>query len=675
MVLVLAVLVPLVVTRLRRGRWQRTGALLVAVPFALAVWGFGITAQEFKSERGAYPTVFDLAEGASSTSFLQGVFGFLRYDSYRIPALVFGLMGGTLIVLRTRRPRVDVALAWRPWLAGLAISLSLGALFLRLFVASTASPDGRFGAAVLGDPFRAIADSSIDLLAHRGKTTPRDLVLDADLPDARIAEGAALVGWPPPRPVGGSAPCVAHPHARPLDRAEEPPIQDARGERLVRAFDTVSPLLLPPDDGRIVVWQLALESFRGDDIHALNAAAPREIAPFVNGLYEAAARGHEGVLASRATYQAGVRTAQGLGALSCGLGTLPYNLSVIRDLHPFALRCLSDVLVDAGFRGTFFYGSDPSFDGMAEFLRAHGYAEQVTQAELPATLPTGAWGAVTDAALIEQATSHVASSLASDASPRFVTLMSLSNHSPYTTPADVPPEVKERVDHALATATNHATGDDHARVVTYSYADAALARFFDRLEALHLAERSIVVLSADHSTGEDYVWGPRTNEPESDDAKARIPFVIVLPRALLDRTRDRPALDAALESAQRELDAAPISQNDIPALTLSLLRSHDAVRAMPTGARWHTLGGQITSPWFRPVAREGAYVLGINGVSELVALDRAGARVGAYEESVFLKTRGDRYSVTPTLVPVTATLASVMRAPPNPCIGVSTLRR
>ena len=72
-------------------------------------------------------------------------------------------------------------------------------------------------------------------------------------------------------------------------------------------------------------------------------------------------------------------------------------------------------------------------------------------------------------------------------------------------------------------------------------------------------------------------------------------------------------------------------------------------------------------PVVQPGPRPGAYVLGINGVSELFALDRAGARVGPYEESVFLKTRGDRYVVTPTLVPVTATLASVMRAEPGPC--------
>jgi hypothetical protein len=98
---------------------------------------------------------------------------------------------------------------------------------------------------------------------------------------------------------------------------------------------------------------------------------------------------------------------------------------------------------------------------------------------------------------------------------------------------------------------------------------------------------------------------------------------------------------------------------------LALLGGHHGVKAISAERRWHTLGGQITSPWFRPVPRNGAYIFGINGVSELVAFDRGGARVGPYEESMFLKTRGDRYTVTPSLVPVTATLSSVMRAPPD----------
>ena len=58
-----------------------------------------------------------------------------------------------------------------------------------------------------------------------------------------------------------------------------------------------------------------------------------------------------------------------------------------------------------------------------------------------------------------------------------------------------------------------------------------------------------------------------------------------------------------------------------------------------------------------------AAILGINGVSELFVLDRTGTRVGGYEDSVFLKTRVDRYRVTPTLIPAAATLLEMMQSP------------
>lgn len=57
----------------------------------------------------------------------------------------------------------------------------------------------------------------------------------------------------------------------------------------------------------------------------------------------------------------------------------------------------------------------------------------------------------------------------------------------------------------------------------------------------------------------------------------------------------------------------------------------------------------------------GATLLSINGVSELFTVDAKGERVGSYEDSVFLKTRADRYRVTPLLIPVTATLQQVLR--------------
>lgn len=658
----LTFLAPLVVSGLRGPRWQRLGAMLASLPAGFVLWLLTVMAQEVKSERGAFPTMFDLAEGGGNASFVEGTLGFARYERVWFPALIGLLLAGGVLTWVLRR-RVGEVLPWRPWAAGVLGGLGAGTGAVLVVALGLASLSNRYSAAALGDPLTGLVESTLDLLQHRGPATPRQLVLEAELPRELAATGARRLGWPPRGEGPLSVECGRHPYARPLDVEREPMPRDARGRELVRALRRASEALFADEGlGDTSVFFLSLEGFRADDVHALNPRAPRGLAPFVNGLYEAARAGGQGVLAASTLYQAGVRTAQGLGAFTCGVGTLPYNLSFIRDLHPFPLRCVPDVLGDAGFESAFFYGSDLSFDEMHHFLPAHRFGEVLGQEQFPREAPKGTWAAVTDFAVFDAAVARAAKARG----PRFSWVMSLSNHSPFTPPEDLPAAVTARVEAALGEVPHRADADDRLRLLTYSYTDAAVERLFARLEAERLAERSLVLLAADHSTGHAYVWGAEATE--TDAQKAQIPFAVVVPEALRARARDRAGLEAALGEAQRLLEAAPLSQNDVPALVLALLWAHPAVKALPEAQRWHTLGGQVTSPWFEPGGEPGAAVLGINGVSELYALDRAGALVGGYEDSVFLKTRADRYRVTPRLIPVTVTLVDVMRADTS-CAG------
>jgi hypothetical protein len=648
---VAAVVVPLALARTRTALWQRMGVVAVGVPFGFVVWVLTVTAQEVKSERGAFPTTFDLLEGGTNASFVEGSVGFLRYERIWEPAVAGLLLLGALVVLVKRRKKIE-PLPWRSWGLGLLAGLATGTVAVVLLSSGLASAANRYTPAALGDPLTGIVESAFDLLQNRGPSTPRDLVLSAELPAGSEEEGARRLGWP--------AKTASHqlPRSRPLDWSLEPPTPDPRGRALLDALGRVSSALFLPDDPRVAVFFLSLEGFRADDVQALNPVAADEIAPFTSSLY----RGRTGALTSRAMFQAGVRTAHCLGAMACGIGTLPYNLSFIRDLQPFPVRCASDVLHDAGFAHSFYYGSDATFDEMHHFFGAHGFSKIVSQVELPASLPKGTWDGVTDFAVFDTAVADVSTAIANG--PQFSFLMSLSNHSPFTPPQDLPIEVSERVARALERTVNRADADDRLRLVTVSYTDAAVERLFGELERTGLAERSIVVLMADHSTGHAYVWGKE--DPETDEAKTQIPFAVVVPAPFLARARDRAALELALTEAQRLIDEAPLSQNDVPALMLALLSSHPSVKALEPSKRWHTLGGQVTSPYFAPGGAPSSYILGINGVSELYALDRSGKRVGGYEDSVFLKTRADRYRVTPRLIPVTASLIETMKAAPKP---------
>ena len=661
LVALLALAVPLAWPRVRGPRWQRLGTLVAAVPFGFLLWVGSVVAQENKRERGTFPTLFDLAEGGTNASFVEGALGFVFYQRIWLPALVSLALGGLLVWVAARSARRG-PVPWRGWAAGVVAGVALGATGVLGAVAAQERLSNRFGPAALGDPLSGLVESTFDVAAHKGPSTPRQLVLEAELPPDFAAAGAARLGWPPARPVAPGDGCWPHPHARPLDRALEPPTRDPRGRALLDALAEVSRLLFPPGGPQVAVFQLSLEGFRADDITALHPRAPAQLAPFLNGLYRTARAGPAGgVLAGSHVFQAGVRTAHGLGAMICGLGTFPYNLSFIRDLHPFPVRCASDVLASAGFAGSFFYGSDVSFDGMALALGEHGYRTVVGQGDLDPALPKGTWDGVTDFALFDEAVRRVAAALETQGAPQLAMVMSLSNHGPFTPPEDLPEEVSRRVDQALGLVGGRADGDDRKRLIAYSYTDAAVARFFDDLDRQHLADRSLVMLMADHSTGHAFLW--EGGEGDSDQAKAQIPFALVIPPAFRARVRDLPALDRALATAQALLDEAPLSQNDAPAMLLALLSAYPAVQALAPEDRWHTLGGQLTSPWFVPGGDPRTYLIGINGVSEFYALDRAGVRVGSYEDSIFLKTRADRYHVTPSLIPITALAAETINHP------------
>ncbi len=650
----LGLLGPLLLRPLRKAGWQRWGGLVATLLPAFALWVFTVTAQEVKSERGSFPTMFDLSEGGTNASFIGGMVGFLGYDRIRTPAIVGVAMAIVVMVAALRRRPTD-ALAWRSWSLGYGVGV-VAIAGLVVIGQSALAQVNRFSPAALGDPLTGLIESSVDLLQHRGPSSARDLILDAQLPADAAAKGATLAGWPATD--GGCAPM---PFTRPLDRDLEPATRNPRGTALVKSFEAVSRALFTGDDPKVAVFFVSLEGFRADDLHALNPQAPRALAPFTTALYERSAKSGEGVLASRRMIQAGVRTAHNLGAMTCGLGTLPYNLAFIRDLQPFPMRCTSDVLADAGFRHSFFYGSDATFDEMHHFFERHRFVEQVSQVELPKDLPKGTWDGVTDFAVFDFGVKRVAEELKTTTAPQFAVLMSLSHHSPFTTPEDLPPEIPARIEAALKATPHHADADDQKRLVAFSYTDAAVERLMAQLEATGIAERSIVVLMADHSTGHAYVWGAESTE--TDAQKSQVPFAVVVPAAFRARLANQAAFDAAITDAQRQLDSGPVSLNDVPTLVLALLSAQANLKSLPTDLRWHTLGGQVTSPWFD--AGGGASLISINGVSELFAVDERGERLGSYEDSVFLKTRADRYRVTPRLIPITATLQQVMRCAPS----------
>ena len=631
-----------------------TGLLAVA---AVVIWFVSAGAAEFKLQRGVDATWFDFQLGAKSSSVLWESLGFLTFHRHSIPA---ALALALALVLRH-------GLCSHPWVlekrvlvvAGYALATILGFAMalvpldphVRLFRTIT---DRK----VVGEPF-------VSLFSNLGRSRAnvrlgmRGLIERARFP-ADAAKGEALLGLP----ARAATDCATHPMARalPVDGVETPvsparPLAPRVRETLV-LLDRLSAELYADRTTPIDVWQVMMESFRGDDVHAIMPAAPRDLAPFIGSLYE----NHDNAISVGHMWQAGSRTSQGFSSYMCGLGMLPYGLSITRDFGPLPLRCLPDVLTDAGFEGAFFFGGSPSFDEMEPFFLHHGVRTIVGRQQLPLDAPTGEVG-VSDRALVAAAVDR---SRPRPDRGRYTLVMTGSNHIPYSRPEDVPAEVDARV-RAITSAPDFAgNADDAKRLLTFAYADHAVRELHDRLPR----ERSILVLGADHATADPFVW-PRSPEWTLHAAHGLIPFAIVIPEALIAMTRRPEAVHALVREINAVMSAEAWSQNDVPTLLLALLSHAPGLMALAAEWRWHTIGGERTSPYFEPPKPE-VDVIGINSVAELFGTDAHDQQLLSFEQAAFVQDEKEIYSASPSLLPVAATLsrflngyATVCRAQPN----------
>jgi hypothetical protein len=604
----------------------RLATVMLASSLLVAAWMFSVGAIESKLERGLYPTYLETKVALASSSFVTGSLPTLVLDRYRVTSFVVLAASALLFFFHGRRARRD--LRSRAGVIGFALSglvlFGGGCEIVRLgrvvfprtgSYAETRSPIenvalGRF-------PFpnhTPITDGMRLLFASHAYSSEekRAGLRELGFPEANVDR---LVAFETDEPC--SSP---HPLARPLDRVHvsdgDLAVPRASADALLDDLESLSSALFAQRDEPIIVWQIAMESFRADDIHALQPLAPAELTPVMSRLYD----DRERAIAFRGAFQGGFRTAQSLSSLQCGIGSLPFNIAVARDMGHFPLRCLPDVLADAGFLTHAFYASDMAYDSMLDFFRYHG-VEATQAADMPAGLPIGSWRGVSDRALYEQALAHAATGSGS----KYEFVLTLSGHSPFSAPTDMPPEVAARAAQACKKSAS-AKEDDCSRLAVVAYADHALGELLEKLEQSPVARRSVVVVSADHATSEMFLW-PGSSE---EKGRAHVPYLVYVPRAL-SASAARPETIAPIMARLRDRAASqPISLMDSPALVTALLSSTRELRSIPDAWRFHTFGGQATSPHFMFDAQPLARVWGTDSAAFVFSAD-ADASVTAYE--------------------------------------------
>ncbi len=178
-------------------------------------------------------------------------------------------------------------------------------------------------------------------------------------------------------------------------------------------------------------------------------------------------------------YACGNRTVRGMEGVLASFPPLPGDSIVKRDKSD-NVETLARVLKRDGYESVFFYGGRGLFDGMRSFAVRNGFDRFMEQKNFPDAKFTTIWG-VDDEEVFLRANDEF-KQLASTGKPFFGTILSVSNHKPYTYPTGRIPEDPAQ----------------HRRENAVKYSDFALGEFFRAAKKEAYWTNTIFVVVADH---------------------------------------------------------------------------------------------------------------------------------------------------------------------------------
>jgi phosphoglycerol transferase MdoB-like AlkP superfamily enzyme len=138
---------------------------------------------------------------------------------------------------------------------------------------------------------------------------------------------------------------------------------------------------------------------------------------------------HKGVLFSN-IYSSGSRTDKGLVATLAGFPTLAAGSIVKWPEKMQKIPALSQPLFKNGYQTSFFYGGESEFDNYKAFILSHNYQKLIDKNDFKGGNVTK-WGQFDEAVFGRQL-----EDLNKEKQPFFSTLLTLTNHEPYTLPGN-----------------------------------------------------------------------------------------------------------------------------------------------------------------------------------------------------------------------------------------------
>ncbi len=202
-------------------------------------------------------------------------------------------------------------------------------------------------------------------------------------------------------------------------------------------------------------------------------------------------------------YADGNRTIRGFEAVFSSFPPLPGDSILARD-RTENVETLARVLKRDGYQSLFLYGGHGTFDFIRSYVVPNGWDRLIDQADFEDPVFTTAWG-VCDEDLYNRSIVEMRK-LHATGQPFLVSMMTVSNHLPYTFP-------KGRIQE---------DPDAHSRKFVVKYSDWALGDFFEKVQQEPFWQDTIFVVVADHGAR---VYGSQTIPLKSYE----IPLVVLGP--------------------------------------------------------------------------------------------------------------------------------------------------
>ncbi len=205
-------------------------------------------------------------------------------------------------------------------------------------------------------------------------------------------------------------------------------------------------------------------------------------------------------------YASGNRTVRGMEGVLSSFPPLPGDSIVKRDLSD-NIETIARVLKRDGYETLFLYGGRGIFDGMRSYAVHNGYDRFIEQKHFEKPTFTTIWG-VCDEDLVQR-TLEECREIARTGQPFLATVLSVSNHKPYTYPRGRIPEDPE----------------ERRREFAVKYSDYALGQFFKGARQESFWTNTVFVVVADHGAR---VYGEQSIPIHSYE----IPLLIAGPAAV-----------------------------------------------------------------------------------------------------------------------------------------------